>query len=63
MTTLNTPVLPHASAETEAEHSNARWADWQRRGDVKDLARNRRVWIIGSVVAAGVVAWLVAALA
>jgi hypothetical protein len=47
-----------ASAATLAEHSDARWADWQRRGDDQDERLRRRFWIIASVIAAGLLVWL-----
>jgi hypothetical protein len=52
-----------ASAETKAEHSDARWADWQRRGGANDDATRRRSRIIAAVMGAGLVAWLVFTLA
>ena len=64
MTNLTTPntrvssATQPASAETMAEHSEARWADWQRRGVARDDARSHRTWIIAAVVGAGLIAWL-----
>ena len=47
-----------ASAATMAEDADARWADWQRRGVGRDELRLRRMWIVASIVGAGLVAWL-----
>ena len=49
-----------ASTATKAEHSYARFADRQRRSDVRADMATKRVWIIGAVVGAGVLAWLFA---
>ena len=57
-TNRTSPARALASAATMAEHSEARWADWQRRGTQRDDAGLRRAWIIASVIGAGLVAWL-----
>ena len=61
LTTTNQPAdfaRSPASAATVAEHSDSRWADWQRRGVERDELRQRRMWIVASVIGAGLVGWL-----
>jgi hypothetical protein len=62
-TTNDTSSPSRASAATLAEHSDARWADWQRRDLERDDLRSRRTWIIGSIIGAGLVIWLLVSFA
>jgi hypothetical protein len=66
MTTLkdntHSATVHAASTEVRAEHSDARWADWQRRGAAQDDATKRRALIIASVVGVGILTWLVVTL-
>jgi hypothetical protein len=62
-TNTETSSPSRASAVTLAEHSDARWADWQRRGVERDGLRSRRTWIIGSIIGVGLVTWLLVTLA
>jgi hypothetical protein len=63
LATTTNEATSRSSAATLAEHSDARWADWQRRGVERDELRSRRVWIIGSIIGAGLVTWLLVTLA
>ena len=47
------------SAETRAEHENARWASVAEKGVQEDQVRRRRFWMIASVIVAGAIIWLV----
>ena len=49
-----------ASAETKAEHSDARWASWAEKGAQEAQVSRRRSWMIASVIVAGAVIWLIA---
>jgi hypothetical protein len=63
-TTPNGPPGPAkhepASAETKAEHENARWASLAEKGVQEEQVRRRRFWMIASVIVAGAILWLVA---
>jgi len=62
-TTPNGPPRPEqapVSAETKAEHENAHWASVSEKGLQDDQARRRRFYVIGSVIAAGAIFWLIA---
>ena len=52
------PDRLRSSAATLVEHSDARWADLQRRGTDRDETRQRRLWIIASIIGSGLMAWL-----
>jgi hypothetical protein len=51
---------PPASADVKAEQSNSRWDRWTVSTQQHDSVGRRGYWLIGSVVAAGMLTWLVA---
>jgi hypothetical protein len=59
----SSPPLPKrdhapASAAVLAENSDARWADWLRRGVERDHTRRARMGLIAGVIAVGIGSWL-----
>jgi hypothetical protein len=62
MTTISSTARAATSDAARTEQSDARFADQARRFTLRDTLANKRFAIIGSVIGAGLLAWLVATL-
>jgi hypothetical protein len=58
--TADALARPAASSQVKAEQSNSRWDRWTISTQQHDSVGRRGYWLIASVVAAGMLTWLVA---